>query len=249
MLEAHRSLQVPFGGVSRTSEPAMTQTKDGLHQADTELSHHGITETGQGTSQARLKSGQGFVCWLTSFLPVILEATSLYSGEKVSYFCFNLKCYSQAQWDTKLTPKQSRTTVSTEGALECSSFPIKQGLEKKKKEGQWGAGQHTLISTEDSWAPPSKSIWNSPVIKPRRPGASWRLKHKEQRHPTEDWEALPVRLPALNAKGMDLPFLIINLALVPETLPHCRRNSSPSSMQQAAIALKRETWRHEQFPK
>lgn len=120
---------------------------------------------------------------------------------------------------------------------------------EKKKEGQWGAGQHTLISTEDSWAPPSKSIWNSPVIKPRRPGASWRLKHKEQRHPTEDWEALPVRLPALNAKGMDLPFLIINLALVPETLPHCRRNSSPSSMQQAAIALKRETWRHEQFPK
>lgn len=97
MLEAHRSLQVPFGGVSRTSEPAMTQTKDGLHQADTELSHHRITETGQGTSQARLKSGQGLVCWLTSFLPVILEATSLYSGEKVSYFCFNPKCYSQAQ--------------------------------------------------------------------------------------------------------------------------------------------------------
>lgn len=55
----HRSLQVPFGGVSHTSEPAMTQTKDGLHQAATELSHHRITETGQGTSQAHLKSEQG----------------------------------------------------------------------------------------------------------------------------------------------------------------------------------------------
>jgi hypothetical protein len=111
--------------------------------------------------------------------------------------------------------------------LEHFSSPIKQF---PKKKGQRGEGQHVPIFNGDSWPPLSKSVWNSPAVSLEEPDASSRLEPQRlvlAYRGMQDWQVLPVRVLPLNAKEMDLPFLIINLALVPRNLTSLQKEFQP----------------------